>query len=465
MNVWDRRFREGARDPLIEAYNASIEEDRFLAAAEVRASAAYARALCAAGVIDEGERDGILAGLEAVGARIAGGEDLSRFEDIHSAVELLLTESIGEAGRKLHTGRSRNEQVAVDERLYLRERLPAAVDAVRAIQAGVIRMAEAFPDVHMTGYTHMQPAQPVLFAHYIMSLFWPLERAKERLGNALCRAEAMPLGSGALAGSTTALDREAMRSELGFEALSENSMDAVADRTYILDALFAFAVLLLDLSRFAADWIIYAAPEFGVLELDDAITTSSSLMPQKKNPDVFELIRSASGAAAGRLMELMMVVKGLPSTYNKDLQADKRPLREGVEEPIRVLKVFAASIVRMRPRRSGEGGPSIDPAILATDLVDYLVDRKVPFREAHGIIGEAGSGKSTLVQHFNGLLKPSSGRVLIEGMDLSFPGLSWNELRRHVGLVFQYPEQQLFEETVFDDISFVLRQRKVFSAA
>ncbi len=389
MNVWDRRFRERARDPLIEAYNASIGEDCFLAAAEVRASAAYARALCGAGAIDAGERDGILAGLESVGARIAVGEDLSRFEDIHSAVEFLLTEAIGEAGRKLHTGRSRNEQVAVDERLYLMDRLPAAVEAIRAIQTEVIKLAEAYPDVLMTGYTHLQPAQPVLFAHYIMSLFWPLERAKARLGEALRRAAVLPLGSGALAGSTTALDREAMRAELGFEAVSENSMDAVADRTFILDALFAFAVLLLDLGRFAADWIVYAAPEFGVLELDDAIATSSSLMPQKKNPDIFELIRSASGAAVGRLMELMMVVKGLPSTYNKDLQADKRPLREGVEEPIRVLKVLAAAIVRIRPRLPEEGGPAITPAILATDLVDYLVDRKVAFREAHGIVGEA----------------------------------------------------------------------------
>ena len=389
MNVWDRRFRDRARDPLIEAYNASIGEDRFLGAAEVRASAAYARALCGAGAIGEDERDKILAGLRAVGEKIDGGEDLSRFEDIHSAVEFLLTEAIGEAGRKLHTGRSRNEQVAVDERLYLMERLPAAIEIIGAIQAEVIKLAEAYPEVLMTGYTHLQPAQPVLFAHYIMSLFWPLARAKDRLREATRRAAVLPLGSGALAGSTTALDREAMREELGFESVSENSMDVVADRTFILDALFAFAVLLLDLGRFAADWIVYAAPEFSVLELDDAITTSSSLMPQKKNPDIFELIRAASGAAGGRLMELMMVVKGLPSTYNKDLQADKRPLREGVEEPIRVLKVFGASITRIRPRLPAEDGPAIDPAILATDLVDYLVERKVSFREAHGIVGEA----------------------------------------------------------------------------
>ena len=203
MNVWDRRFRERAKDPLIEAYNASIGEDRFLGAAEVRASAAYARALCGAGAIEEGERDIILAGLAAVGEKIAGGEDLSRFEDIHSAVEFLLTEAVGEAGRKLHTGRSRNEQVAADERLYLMERLPEAVEIIRTIQAEVIRMAEAYPDVLMTGYTHLQPAQPVLFAHYIMSLFWPLERAKDRLGEALRRASVLPLGSGALAGSTT----------------------------------------------------------------------------------------------------------------------------------------------------------------------------------------------------------------------------------------------------------------------
>jgi argininosuccinate lyase len=389
VNVWDRRFKERVRDPRLEAFNASIEADRFLAAAEVRASAAYARALCGAGVLTAAERDALLAGLEGVGARIAAGEDLSRFEDIHSAVEFLLTEAVGEAGRKLHTGRSRNEQVAADERLYLMERLPEAVEVLKAVQAEVIHLAEAYPALVMTGYTHLQPAQPVLFAHYIMSLFWPLERAKERLGQTLARVSVLPLGSGALAGSTVALDREALRAELGFAAVSPNSMDVVADRTFILDALFAFAVLLLDVGRFASDWVVYAAPEFGVLELDDAVTTSSSLMPQKKNPDIFELVRGASGAAVGRLMELMMVVKGLPSTYNKDLQWDKRPLRAGVEEPLLVLEVFAASIVRIRPRLPAEGGPAIDPAILATDLVDYLGERGIPFREAHGIVGEA----------------------------------------------------------------------------
>jgi argininosuccinate lyase len=389
MNVWDRRYQGRERDPVIEAFNASILEDRFLAAAELRASAAYAGALAAAGAVDADEETRMAAGLEAVKTQIESGEDLSLFEDIHSAVEFMLTREIGEAGLKLHTGRSRNEQVAVDERIFIKDRLPEAVALIGQIQAAVIESAEACPDLIMTGYTHLQPAQPVLFAHYIMSLFWPLERAKDRLRGALRRADELPLGSGALAGSTMPLDRERMRRELGFASLTENSMDAVADRTFILDALFALAVLLLDLGRFATDWIIYAAPEFGVLDLDDAVTTSSSLMPQKKNPDIFELVRSAAGAAVGRLMELMMVIKGLPSTYNKDLQADKKPLREGIEEPLNVLRVFAASIGRIRLRPPAKGGRSIDPAILATDLVDYLVERKVPFREAHGIVGEA----------------------------------------------------------------------------
>jgi len=386
MNVWSRRLA-GPRDPLFEAFNASINEDRFLAEAEAAASAAYARALARAFVLTAAELDLIVIGLERVRGRIAFGEDLGRYEDIHSAVELMLTAEIGDAGRKLHTGRSRNEQVSVDERLYLKAEVPKIIGAIGEVRAAVAALAGAYPEAIIPGYTHLQPGQYVLFAHYILSLLGPLDRAAERLGQALARLDACPLGSGALAGSTIPLDREALASDLGFSGPTGNSMDAVADRTFICDVLYALAVLHLDLGRFAEDFIIYATREFGLIALDDRLATSSSLMPQKKNPDIFELVRASAGAAIGRLVGLMTTIKGLPSTYNKDLQMDKRPLREGIEEAGRILAIFGAALKLIRPRTDGPAAKP-DASLLATDLADYLTGKGLPFREAHGAAGE-----------------------------------------------------------------------------
>jgi argininosuccinate lyase len=386
MNVWSRRLA-GPRDPLFESFNASIAEDRFLAEAEVDASAAYARALARAAVLTAAELDLILVGLERVRGRIAFGEDLGRYEDIHSAVELLLTAEIGDAGRKLHTGRSRNEQVSVDERLYLKTEIPKIIAGIGEVRAAAVTLAGTYPETIIPGYTHLQPGQYVLFAHYILSLCGPLDRAQSRLGEALARLDACPLGSGALAGSTVPLDRETLASDLGFSRPTANSMDAVADRTFICDVLYALAVLHLDLGRFAEDFIIYATREFGLIALDDRLATSSSLMPQKKNPDIFELVRASSGAAVGRLVGLMTTIKGLPSTYNKDLQTDKRPLREGIEEAERTLKVFGAALKLIRPRTDGPAARP-DASLLATDLADYLTEKGLPFREAHGLAGE-----------------------------------------------------------------------------
>lgn len=386
MNVWSRRLA-GPRDPLFEAFNASINEDRFLAEAEAAASAAYARALARASVLTAAELDLILVGLERVRGRIAFGEDLGRYEDIHSAVELMLTAEIGDAGRKLHTGRSRNEQVSVDERLYLKAEIPKIIEAIGEVRAAAVSLAGAYPDAVIPGYTHLQPGQYVLFAHYILSLLGPLDRAAGRLNEALARLNACPLGSGALAGSTIPLDREALAADLGFSRPTENSMDAVADRTFICDVLYALAVLHLDLGRFAEDFIIYATREFGLIALDDRLATSSSLMPQKKNPDIFELVRASAGAAVGRLMGLMTTIKGLPSTYNKDLQTDKRPLREGIEDAGRILAIFGAALKLIRPRADGPAAKP-DASLLATDLADYLTEKGLPFREAHGVAGE-----------------------------------------------------------------------------
>ncbi len=388
-SVWGRRFPGRAGEAIFERYNSSLARDIFLAEAEARASAAFAGGLERAGVLTSPEADSLRAGLARVGARIAAGEgDLARFEDVHSAVEILLTEEIGDAGRKLHTGRSRNEQVATDERLWLKAKIPEAIAAADGVEAALRKLAEDHPRALLPGYTHLQPAQVVTWAMWAESHMAPIARGRQRLGEALSRADALPLGSGALAGTPVALDREAMRVELGFARLTENPMDAVADRTFILDALYAMAVLMLDAGRLAADLIIYASKEFGLVEMDAAIATSSSLMPQKKNPDIFELVRAESGAAVGRLMEMMMVLKGLPSAYNKDLQADKRPLREGMEEPIEALRVLAAALGRIRP---GTEVPAAlgDPGLYAADVVDYLVKRGAPFREAHGIVGAA----------------------------------------------------------------------------
>jgi argininosuccinate lyase len=239
----------------------------------------------------------------------------------------------------------------------------------------------------MPAYTHLQQAQCVLFSHYIMSFFWPLERAKSRLRDALKRIDVLPLGAGALAGSTIPIDRDRLAKSLGFGAVSENSLDTVSDRSFILETLFVLAMLMLDLSRFAEDLIIFSSREFGFLVLDDAVATSSSLMPQKKNPDIYELIRAAAGRLFGHVSRLFITAKGLPSTYNKDLQDDKAPLRQGIEEAARVLDVFRIALEKIK-LDPGEIARKLDPSLFATDLADYLTGLGLPFREAHGVVGE-----------------------------------------------------------------------------
>lgn len=384
--VWDKRFAGRREDPRLEAFNASIGEDAFLAGAEIEASQAYAAALRRGGALTAREAARIAAGLSRVGRRIAAGEDLGAFEDIHSAVELLLVEEIGEAGKKLHTGRSRNEQVATDERLFLKDAVPRILDRIGACQRALVALAERHPEVILPGYTHLQQAQYVLFSHAVMAHFWPLERAKARLRDALVRIDVLPLGSGALAGTTAPVDRGFLARALGFAAVSENSLDAVADRSFILETLSALSLLLLDLGRAAEDFVIFASREFGFLALDDAIATSSSLMPQKKNPDIFELVRAGAGRLFGHFSRLFVTVKGLPSTYNKDLQDDKAPLRLGVEDALRTLEAFEIALKNIRPDPAAIARRA-EPLLFATDLADYLTGKGVPFREAHGAVG------------------------------------------------------------------------------
>jgi len=339
-------------------------------------------------VLRESELASILGGLTALEQRDRDTLSLAGFEDVHTAVELLLVEEIGEAGKKLHTGRSRNEQVVTDERLFLKEEIPPLIEAAAAVQKALVDLAEGNRDVAMPGYTHLQRGQPVLFAHYILSFFWAFERGKERLRDALKRVDVLPLGSGALAGSTVPLDRDALRASLGFSGLSENSIDAAGDRSFILEALFALSLMLLDLSRLAEDFVVFSSAEFGFLDLDPVVATSSSLMPQKRNPDIFELLRAAPARLFGHLSQLFLVLKGLPSSYNKDLQEDKRPLEKGIEDARMALAAAAAALERVRPRVDRMGA-SVTADLFATDLVDLLVERGIAFRDAHGVVASA----------------------------------------------------------------------------
>jgi len=386
MNVWRERFPGRKTIPVLEKFNASIGSDCFLAEYEIESSKAYAKALRLAGVLNEVEEKTILRGLEEVRRQITQGADLSTYEDIHSAVELMLTEEIGESGKKLHSGRSRNEQVVCVERLYLKEKIKAGISAVKDIQQVILALAADHPDTLMPGYTHLQPAQCLLFSHFVLAVFWQLQRGRERLAQALERTDASPLGSGALCGSSVPLDRDFLARELGFSRVSDNSLDTVADRSFILDGLFAFAMILLDLSRFFEDLTVFSSREFGFFILDDCIATSSSLMPQKKNPDFFELLRSKAGSTYGRLTELFITLKGLPMSYCKDLQLDKGALFLGIEDALESLLVCAVVLGQIKPNAIRMAA-ALTPELLAVDLVDYLTGKGVPFRKAHGIVG------------------------------------------------------------------------------
>ena len=385
--LWDGRFA-GATEETMERFNASIGFDRRLYRADIEGSRAQAAALARIGVLTAPERDCILEGLDRVEEEIAAGklaltDDL---EDIHMAVEKRLTELVGPIGGKVHTGRSRNDQVALDERLYLRGAVSGALARIDGLQGILLDSAERHIDVVMPGYTHLQQAQPIRFSHYAMALFWMLERDRGRFSDCGLRADAMPLGAGALAGSAYPVDRSFLTSELGFSRATENSIDAVSDRDYLLEYLAAAAILMGHLSRFCEDLILWSSSEFGFVELSDAYSTGSSMMPQKKNPDSLELVRGKTGRVYGNLMSLLTVMKGIPLTYAKDMQEDKEPFFDTVDTVWMALEVFAGawSTMEIRPERMAA---ALDGMILATDLADYLTRKGVPFRECHRLVG------------------------------------------------------------------------------
>ncbi len=385
--LWGSRF-DKEPDELFARFNNSFHFDWRLYDADIRGSIAYAKALARAEIISEFEANEIERGLNLVRKEFSRGEFIStpHDEDIHTAVERRLFELIGEPAHKLHTGRSRNDQVATDTRLYVIDAIARTDSAIRHLLSAICQQAEQHLDTLLPGYTHVRRAQPISFAHYLLSFFWMLQRDRERFADAQKRASVLPLGSGALAGNPFSIDREFLARELGFERVSENSLDAVSDRDFITEFLFAASLVQIHLARLAEDFIYYSAPEFGFIELDDAYTTGSSLMPQKKNPDALELVRGKTGRVIGDLNTLLVVLKGMPSTYNKDFQEDKEPLFDATDTLEMTLPIVTGVIQTMRVN-ADKMRAALDESMLATDLAEYLVRRGVPFRQAHHIVG------------------------------------------------------------------------------
>jgi argininosuccinate lyase len=388
LKPWGGRFTTGT-DPVAERFTASLSFDRRLWSHDIAGSVAWAAALTRAGVLSEAERATIVQGLETVRTELESGRFSFRpeLEDIHLNVERRLVELVGPVGGKLHTGRSRNDQIALDERLYLKDVVGGVTLGLRKVQQALLARAEETLDVAMPGYTHLQRAQPVLLAHHLLAYVFMLARDRERFGDCRGRADALPLGAGALAGTAFAIDREALARDLGFAAVTANSLDAVSDRDYVLEFLAAAAITGMHLSRLAADLTLWASAEFGFVEFSDAFATGSSIMPQKKNPDVAELLRGKSGRLYGNLVAVLTVMKGLPLAYNSDMQEDKEAWFDSIDTLEAVLQVtppmLASLTFRVERMREAAG----EQFSTATDLADYLVKKGVPFREAHEVVG------------------------------------------------------------------------------
>jgi argininosuccinate lyase len=389
MTLWGGRF-ERKTDDLMKRFNDSIDFDQRMYAADIEGSIAYAGALAEAGLITEEERDALTTGLKQVRAEFDEGtfEIKQGDEDIHTAVERRLGELVGEVAGKLHTGRSRNDQVATDLRLYLLDEIAELEGAVGDLQRAIVEQAKAHLGRMMPGYTHLQQAQPILFSHWLMSFFWKLERDRERLMDVAARTRVCPLGGGALAGNPFDIDREALAEALGFDSAAENSVDAANDRDFVVEFLAWAALTQVHLSSLAEDLILWANQAFGFIELDDAYATGSSLMPQKKNPDSLELLRGKSGRVIGHLTGMLTTLKGLPTAYNKDLQEDKEGLFD-VIDTLEMALPIATGVIRTMEVRGDQMEAALDEAMLATDLADYLVRKGVPFRQSHYVVGQA----------------------------------------------------------------------------
>lgn len=388
--LWGGRFTSAA-DPSFAKFNSSFAFDRRLFAADIRASIAHCNGLRGAGVLTTEEADQIVAGLQAILDEATSRADYfdEPAEDVHSFVEARLVEMIGEPGRKLHTGRSRNDQVATDLRLWLRDAIDQLFERVKQTQAAFLDLAERETETVLPGYTHLQRAQPILFAHWCLAYFEMLARDRERLAEVRSRVNVLPLGSAAIAGTSFPIDREAVARELEFEGVTRNSIDAVSDRDFCVEFAGTCSLIMVHLSRLAEEIILYATAEFGFFELNDAVATGSSLMPQKKNPDSMELVRGKAGRVFGDLTALLTTLKGLPLAYNKDMQEDKEAVFDGFDTTAGSLEVSTIVLQNLSLNRERMRAAATKGMLNATELADYLVRKGVPFREAHETVGKA----------------------------------------------------------------------------
>ena len=382
------RFKKEV-DKSVEKYTASVSVDKRLYKQDIAGSIAHARMLARQGIISDKDAELITMALTSIRDEIEGGSLALRddLEDIHMNIEARLIEKVGDVGRKLHTARSRNDQVALDMRLFAKEAISGAIEKLIELQKALLDLAEANKDEIIPGYTHLQRAQPVLFAHHMLAYFEMLQRDVARFRDCLGRTDVLPLGSGALAGVPYPIDRDFLAKELGFSRISENSMDAVSDRDFVIEYQAAASIAMMHLSRFAEELVIWSSTEFGFVELDDAYATGSSIMPQKKNPDVAELARAKTGRVYGNLLAILTTMKALPLSYNRDMQEDKEGFFDTVDTLLSTLEVFAGMVATLKVKGEKTRRAAEEGYILATDLADYLVGKGVPFREAHSIVG------------------------------------------------------------------------------
>ncbi len=387
--LWGGRFQKST-DKKVDDFNSSIRFDKRMYKQDIKGSIAHSKMLAKQGIIPKEDGEKIAAGLREILEEIEAGkvEFLIDAEDIHMNIEKLLTDKIGDAGKRLHTGRSRNDQVALDIRMYLMDEIDEISDMTRALLEALVQLAEEHTETIMPGYTHLQKAQPITLAHHFMAYFQMFARDLERLSDCKKRTNVMPLGSGALAGTTYPLDREFVAAELGFSAVTQNSLDGVSDRDFVIELAGCLSMLMMHLSRFSEELILWSSHEFSFVEMDDAYSTGSSIMPQKKNPDVAELIRGKTGRVYGHLMGLLTTMKGIPLAYNKDMQEDKEPIFDAVDTVKLCLPVFCDMILTMTVKKENMLKGAKGGFTNATDVADYLVKKGMPFRDAHEVCGK-----------------------------------------------------------------------------
>jgi len=387
---WGGRF-ESPTDEFVEAFNASTDVDARMYAEDIAGSKAHARMLCEQGILTQNDLNAILRGLDEISGEINSGEFefTIALEDVHMNIEARLTEKIGDAGKRLHTARSRNDQVTTDTRLYLRRRTDSIIVRIRHLQSVLVQLASEHADTIMPGFTHLQTAQPVTLGHHLLAYVEMLDRDAGRLADARTRMNQCPLGAAALAGTTFPINRQATAEALGFDAPTANSLDAVSDRDYIMELLAAASICAVHLSRFSEELILWMSAQFGFIDLPDAFCTGSSIMPQKKNPDMPELVRGKSGRIIGGLVAILTTVKGLPLAYNKDMQEDKTAIFDAFDNLEGSLRVFGDMLPGMQVNKAAMHKAAASGFATATDLADALVRAGVPFREAHAIVGKS----------------------------------------------------------------------------